>query len=171
MKKAAVYTRGGDKGQTSLLSGERVPKCSLRVEAYGIIDETTSVLGLARALASREDVKATIYKVQQLMSLMMADVASLNLPEPYIKEEHVTILEQTIDKFDALLQPLTHFLVPGDTEAAAALDIARTTTRRAERALLRVVDAGDEVNHQVLVCLNRISDLCFILARVEVEVK
>lgn len=171
MKKAAVYTRGGDKGQTSLLSGERVPKCSLRVEAYGIIDETTSALGLARALASREDVKATIYKVQQLMSLMMADVASLNLPEPYIKEEHVTILEQTIDKFDALLQPLTHFLVPGDTEAAAALDIARTTTRRAERALLRVVDAGDEVNHQVLVCLNRISDLCFILARVEVEVK
>ena len=171
MKKAAVYTRGGDKGQTSLLSGERVPKCSLRVEAYGIIDETTSVLGLARALASREDVKATIYKVQQLMSLMMADVASLNLPEPCIKEEHVTILEQTIDKFDALLQPLTHFLVPGDTEAAAALDIARTTTRRAERALLRVVDAGDEVNHQVLVCLNRISDLCFILARVEVEVK
>ncbi|MDD3396825.1 MAG: ATP:cob(I)alamin adenosyltransferase, partial [Acidaminococcaceae bacterium] len=106
MKKAAVYTRGGDKGQTSLLSGERVPKCSLRVEAYGIIDETTSALGLARALASREDVKATIYKVQQLMSLMMADVASLNLPEPYIKEEHVTILEQTIDKFDAWLQPL-----------------------------------------------------------------
>ena len=78
--------------------------------------------------------------------------------------------ESTIDKFDALLQPLNHFIIPGDTVAAAALDIARTTTRRAERCLLRLAET-EEVNPNVLICLNRLSDLCFILGRVESEVK
>lgn len=167
--KASVYTRTGDKGTTGLLSGERVPKHSLRVEAYGTIDEVNSALGLARASVKREDVKETIYKVQQLLMSLMADVASLNLPEPYITNEHVKILEQTIDKFDSLLKPLARFLIPGDTLGAAGLDLARTVTRRAERACLRVAEK-EEVNENVLVCLNRISDLCFILSRVEVEV-
>ena len=170
MTKAKVYTRTGDKGSTSLLSGERVSKCSLRVEAYGNIDEITSALGLARATVVREDVKATILKLQQLLMSIMADVASLNLKEPYIKPDHVTILEQTIDQYDAMLEPLAHFIIPGDTQGAAALDIARTTTRRAERALLRAKEDGDEINNDVLLCLNRLSDLCFILSRVEVEV-
>ncbi len=170
MKKAAVYTRSGDKGLTSLLSGERVSKCSLRVEAYGNIDEICSALGLARASVVREDVKATIFKCQQLLSLLMADVASLNLETPYITEDHVKIMEQTIDQFDAMIEPLTKFIIPGDTLGAGALDIARTTTRRAERALLRVVENDEQVNPNTLIVLNRLSDLCFILARVEVEV-
>lgn len=168
--KASVYTRTGDKGTTGLLSGERVPKHSLRVEAYGSIDEINSALGLARASAAREDVKETIYKVQQLLMSLMADVASLNLPEPYITHEHVAILEGTIDTFDAMLKPLARFIIPGDTQGAAALDLARTVTRRAERACLRVAEK-EEINENVLVCLNRISDLCFILSRVEVEVQ
>lgn len=167
--KAKVYTRTGDKGTTGLLSGERVPKQSLRVEAYGTIDEINSALGLARSFVKRDDVKTTIYKLQQLLMSMMADVASLNLPEPYIKPEHVTVLEQTIDQYDGLLEPLARFLIPGDTQGAAALDMARTITRRGERALLRVAET-EEVNKDVLLCLNRLSDLCFILARVEVEV-
>ena len=170
MKKAAVYTRTGDKGTTGLYTGERVPKQSLRVEAYGTVDEITSALGLARAQATREDVKETILNVQKLLMSVMADIASLNLPEPYIKEEHVKLFESTIDKFDALLQPLNHFIIPGDTVAAAALDIARTTTPRAERCLLRLAET-EEVNPNVLICLNRLSDLCFILGRVESEVK
>ncbi|WP_405379534.1 cob(I)yrinic acid a,c-diamide adenosyltransferase [Phascolarctobacterium sp.] len=170
MKKAAVYTRTGDKGTTGLYTGERVPKQSLRVEAYGTVDEITSALGLARANATREDVKETIFNVQKLLMSIMADVASLNLPEPYIKEDHVKLFESTIDKFDAMLQPLNHFIIPGDTVASAALDIARTTTRRAERCLLRLAET-EEVNPNVLVCLNRLSDLCFILGRVESEVK
>ena len=169
MKKAAVYTRTGDKGTTGLYTGERVPKQSLRVEAYGTV-EITSALGLARAQATREDVKETIFNVQKLLMSVMADIASLNLPEPYIKEDHVKLFESTIDKFDALLAPLGHFIIPGDTVAAAALDIARTTTRRAERCLLRLAET-EEVNPNVLICLNRLSDLCFILARVETEVK
>ena len=160
--KAAVYTRTGDKGTTGLYTGERVPKQSMRVEAYGTVDEISSALGLARATVRREDVRETIYKVQQLLMSLMADIASLNLPEPYIKEEHV--------KFDNMLQPLSHFIIPGGTPGSAALDIARTTTRRAERCLLRLSET-EEVNQQVLICLNRLSDLCFILSRVEVEVE
>jgi cob(I)alamin adenosyltransferase len=91
------------------------------------------------------------------------------LPKPYITEEHVTLLEHTIDQYDAMLQPLTHFLIPGDTKGSAALDLARTVTRRAERQLLRLNDE-EPINHNVLVCINRLSDLCFILGRVESEV-
>lgn len=169
MIKAAVYTRTGDKGTTGLYTGERVSKHSLRVEAYGTVDEITSALGLARATVTRQDVKGTILKVQQLLMSLMADIASMNLPEPYIKEEHVKMLESTIDKYDAMLEPLGHFIIPGDTLGAAALDIARTTTRRAERCALRLAEE-EPVNQQALIALNRLSDLCFILARVEAEV-
>jgi len=169
MAKAAVYTRTGDKGTTGLYTGERVPKWSTRVEAYGNIDEIDSALGLARALCKRPDVKATIYNIQQLLASMMADVASLNLPQPYITESHVETFEHTIDEFDAKLQPLRHFIIPGDTPGAGALDIARTTARRAERQLLRLNEESP-VNPQLLICINRLSDLCFILARVEAEV-
>ena len=165
-----VYTKTGDKGTTSLLSGERVEKDTLRVETYGTVDELDSVLGMARAFAKREDVQETIYSLQKLLGMIMADVASLNLKEPYITNEHVVILEQTIDKFDALLQPLTKFLIPGDTQGAAMLDLARTVARRTERRLISLAKQ-ETINNNVLICLNRISDLCFILSRVEVEVK
>ena len=170
MTKAAVYTRTGDKGTTGLYTGERVSKHSLRVEAYGTVDEITSALGLARATVTRQDVKDT--KGHVSMSDFMInnfDIASINLPEPYIKEEHVKMLESTIDKYDAMLEPLGHFIIPGDTLGAAALDIARTTTRRAERCALRLAEE-EPVNQQALIALNRLSDLCFILARVEAEV-
>lgn len=170
MTKAAVYTRTGDKGTTGLYTGQRVAKQSLRVEAYGSIDEITSTLGLARAHSTRDDVKDTIFSVQKLLMSMMADVASIDLPEPYIKEEHVKLFEDTIDKFDAYLQPLRAFVIPGANPAAAFLDLARTTTRRAERSLLRLAEQ-EKVNQNVLVCINRLSDLCFILERVETELK
>lgn len=169
MSKAAVYTRTGDKGTTGLYTGERVSKTSARVEAYGTLDEINSALGLARASVQRGDVRETILNVQKLLMSMMADVASLNLPQPYITEEHVKLFESTIDTFDGMLQPLSHFLIPGETLGAAALDIARTTTRRAERQLLRLA-AEEAVNPQLLICVNRLSDLCFILGRVEIEV-
>lgn len=170
MTKAAVYTRTGDKGTTGLYTGERVPKHSLRVEAYGTVDEITSALGLARALATRQDVKATILSVQNTLMSLMADVASINLPQPYITDYNIKQIEQTIDSFDAKLEPLCRFLLPGDTVAAGALDIARTTCRRAERQLLRLNEV-EPINPNVLIYVNRLSDLCFILGRVEAEVK
>lgn len=165
-----VYTKTGDKGTTSLLSGERVEKDTLRVDAYGTVDELDSILGMARAFVTNADVRDTIYSLQKLLGLLMADVASLKLAQPYMTQEHITILEQTIDKYDALLEPLTKFLIPGDTQGAAMLDLARTVARRAERRLITLAKQ-EEVNNCVLICLNRISDLCFILSRVEVEVK
>lgn len=165
-----VYTKTGDKGTTGLLSGERVEKDSLRVNVYGTIDELDSALGMARAFVVRSDVKENIYNLQKLLGLMMADVASLNLKEPYITAEHIATIEQSIDKFDAMLEPLRHFIIPGDTQGAAMLDLARTVARRAERLCISL-SKQEQVNNNVLICLNRISDFCFIMARVEVEVK
>lgn len=165
-----VYTKTGDKGTTGLLSGERVEKDCLRVNVYGTIDELDSALGMARAFVVRDDVKESIYNLQKLLGLMMADVASINLQEPYITAEHITTIEQSIDKFDALLEPLRHFIIPGDTQGAAMLDLARTVARRAERLCISL-SKQEQVNNNVLICLNRISDFCFIMSRVEVEVK
>ncbi len=167
---AKVYTRTGDKGTTGLYTGERVGKDSPRVEAYGSIDELNSALGLSRAFARRPDVKETVYDLQKLLMSMMADVASLNAKSHNITQEHVLLLETTIDQYDALLKPLSKFIIPGDTHGAAALDIARTTARRAERHLLRL-NREEAINDHVLVAMNRISDLCFILARVEAEIE
>ncbi|WP_312203453.1 cob(I)yrinic acid a,c-diamide adenosyltransferase [Anaerospora hongkongensis] len=164
-----VYTKTGDKGQTGLYTGERVDKDSVRVEAYGMVDEADSALGMARAIAVNPEVKTTIYDLQKLLWSLMADVASVGA-EPRITGKEVQQLEALIDKFDAELPPLTSFLVPGDTASSAALDIARTVTRRAERQLWRL-SRQEELSGEGLVFLNRLSDLCFVLARVEINGK
>lgn len=164
-----VYTKTGDKGQTGLYTGERVDKDSVRVEAYGMVDEADSALGMARAIAVNPEVKTTIYDLQKLLWSLMADIASVGA-EPRITGKEVQQLEALIDKFDAQLPPLTSFLVPGDTVSSAALDIARTVTRRAERQLWRL-SRQEELSGEGLVFLNRLSDLCFVLARVEINGK
>lgn len=165
-----VYTKTGDKGTTGLLTGERIKKTSARVEAYGTVDEVTSALGLARATCTKPEVKEAVFKLQKLLMLVMADLASTGNQERYITAEHVTALEQMIDEFDAKLPPLKSFIVPGDTPGAAALDLARTVTRRAERQTLRLqAEEADAVNEQLLIGLNRLSDLCFVLSRLESE--
>jgi len=169
MKKASVYTRTGDKGTTGLYTGERIAKNSMRVEAYGNVDEITSALGLARVTATRDDIRETILELEKKLSSLMADLASINLSEPYIKESDVKEIESMIDDYDDMLEPLSNFLLPGNTLAEAALDMARTSTRRAERQLLRLA-AQEDVNPNVLIYINRVSDLCFIMGRVESEI-
>lgn len=166
-----VYTKTGDKGTTGLLSGERIKKTSVRVEAYGTVDEVNSALGLARANCTKPAVKEAIFKLQKLLMLIMADLASTGSHESYVTAEHVTTLEQMIDEFDAKLPPLKNFIVPGDTPGAAALDLARTVTRRAERQTLRLKEQEGEaaINEQLLISLNRLSDLCFVMSRFETE--
>lgn len=166
---AKVYTRTGDRGQTSLYTGERVSKGSLRVETYGTIDEVDSVLGSARAFVVHQNVKETIFKIQKDLWLLMADVASLG-KEPNISSDHVKDLEQTIDKYMEELEPLDHFLVPGETQGAAFLDVARAVVRRAERSMWRLSET-EEVHESGIRYLNRLSDLCFTLSRYETEVK
>lgn len=164
-----VYTRTGDRGKTSLYTGERVSKDSLRVEAYGSVDEADSVLGQARAFAIHENVKSTIYKLQKDLWMLMADVASVG-NEPNIKPEDVTELERLIDSYTESLQPLDHFLVPGETKSESFLNAARSVVRRAERAMWRL-NESEPVNEVDIRYLNRLSDLCFTLGRYESEVK
>ena len=164
-----VYTRTGDRGKTSLYTGERVSKDSLRVEAYGSGDEADSVLGQARAFAVHENVKSTIYKLQKDLWMLMADVASVG-NEPNIKPEDVTELERLIDSYTESLQPLDHFLVPGETKSESFLNAARSVVRRAERAMWRL-NESEPVNEVDIRYLNRLSDLCFTLGRYESEVK
>lgn len=164
-----VYTRTGDRGKTSLYTGKRVSKDSLRVEAYGSVDEADSVLGQARAFAVHENVKSTIYKLQKDLWMLMADVASVG-NEPNIKPEDVTELERLIDSYTESLQPLDHFLVPGETKSESFLNAARSVVRRAERAMWRL-NESEPVNEVDIRYLNRLSDLCFTLGRYESEVK
>ena len=161
-----VYTKTGDKGTTGLLTGERIEKDSVRVEAYGTIDEINSALGLARVWCTKTDVKDIIYSAQKTLMMIMADLASIHSDTHYISEENSRQLEQLIDKLDAQLPPLQAFIIPGGNAGAAALDLARTVTRRAERQVLRL-SRQEEVNKHILITLNRLSDLCFMLARVE----
>jgi cob(I)alamin adenosyltransferase len=161
-----IYTKTGDQGTTGLYTGERIPKDSLRVEAYGTVDEITAILGVARSQCENKAVKSTIYDLQKLLMSLMAQLASNGSDCHYVTAEQVSLLEQTIDSYDAQLPPLKAFLISGDSVGAACLDQARTVTRRAERQVWRLarVEAVDEL---VLVFLNRLSDLCFVLGRME----
>jgi cob(I)alamin adenosyltransferase len=163
-----IYTKTGDAGQTSLLSGERVDKDSLRVETYGTIDEITSTLGMAKVWSKHPEVCETILNIQKTLMLAMADLASIDGQTAYITPEHISLFENSMDHFDKTLPPLTEFLIPGGNAGAAALDLARTVARRAERQALRLAKQ-EQVNAHLLILLNRLSDLCFILMRTELE--
>ena len=160
-----VYTKTGDAGKTGLLTGERIEKNSLRVEAYGTVDEFTSALGMARVFCIKEEVREQIYKLQKLNMLLMADLASQQ-PVTYMQPEHLAELETAIDQIENRLPPLTAFLIPGESKGSAALDCARTTARRAERRVWELVEAG-ETDASLAVLLNRLSDFCFVLLRLE----
>jgi cob(I)alamin adenosyltransferase len=118
-------------------------------------------------MCSKEKVQTAIYEVQKMLMLLMAELASTG-DAVYIHNEHVEALEHAIDSFSAELPPLKEFIIPGGNMGAAALDIARTTTRRAEREALSL-SREEKVSQTVLICLNRVSDLCFVLERSELE--
>ena len=160
-----IYTKTGDKGLTSLYTGERVEKNSLRVQVYGAIDEADSALGIARAFVEVDDVREKIFALQKLLPRLMADFASLNR-EPTITFDDVDKLESDMDELENSLPPLREFLIPGATKGGAFLDLARTITRRAERLSCEL--AKTEPIHEVdKIFLNRLSDYCFLLMRKE----
>jgi len=160
-----IYTKTGDKGLTSLYTGERVEKNSLRVQVYGAIDEADSALGIARAFVAAEDVREKIFAVQKLLPRLMADFASLNR-EPTITSDDVKNLEAEMDALESSLPPLREFLIPGKTKGGAFLDLARTITRRAER-LACELSKTESVHESDKIFLNRLSDFCFLLMRKE----
>lgn len=160
-----IYTKTGDAGLTSLYTGERVEKNSLRVQVYGAIDEADSALGLARAFVEREDVREKIFALQKTLPRLMADFASLNR-EPTITVDDVTKFETEMDALESSLPPLREFLIPGNSKGGAFLDLARTITRRAER-LACELSKSEPVHESDKIFLNRLSDYCFLLMRRE----
>jgi cob(I)alamin adenosyltransferase len=165
MRITRVYTRGGDAGETSLVGGERVSKASPRVDSYGDVDELNSVIGLARAKLQDSEVDDTLGIIQNDLFTVAADLASPpNVEVPRVGEPFINSLESMSDRYNAELGPLKEFVLPGGCEAGALLHLARTVARRAERRVVALA-ALEEVNPQVVVYLNRLSDLLFILAR------
>lgn len=163
----SVYTKTGDKGLTSLYTGERVPKNSLRVKTYGTIDEVNSAFAMVRATCKNDRVREIVLQLQKNNGLLMADLASLG-NAPLINEASVAVIESIIDEVEAKVPPFTGFIIPGESQAGAFLDMARTIARRAERALLDLAEAEPEGVHESnRLYINRMSDLCFVLMRLE----
>jgi cob(I)alamin adenosyltransferase len=166
---ARIYTRTGDKGETGLIGGARVSKDSLRVEAYGNVDELNSVLGIARAFLNDKELGDLLVEIQNDLFIVGADLASTGNASqrnvPRISSEKVVAMERTIDKFEAELSALKAFILPGGGVAGSLLHNARTVARRAER---RIVTLGKEeaINEQLVPYMNRLSDLLFVMARV-----
>jgi cob(I)alamin adenosyltransferase len=166
-----IYTKTGDAGETGLFGGGRVPKNHPRVEAYGDVDELNAVVGLARSLEALPKVDEVLVSVQRDLFAIGALLATPNrekmrehLEKARIDEERIGQLEAAIDSADRELEPLRAFIVPGGTQKAAALHVARTVCRRAERRVVELSGAED-IPSLVIIYLNRLSDLLFTLAR------
>ena len=160
-----VTTKTGDKGQTSLFTGERVDKDHRRVEVYGNVDMLASALGMARAFVEKEDVKERVLNLQKKLGMLMADFASIGQP-PMITDEMLAELEADEDAIEKSLPPLRVFLIPGETKGGAMLDFARTTARTAERRAWSL--RREEDVHEIDIrFLNRMSDYIFLLMRLE----
>jgi cob(I)alamin adenosyltransferase len=169
-----IYTRKGDNGTTSLWYGGRVAKTDPRTEAYGSIDEANSALGVARSLCAEDqaDLHQTILSLQRELFVAGAELATapdasdrLQDGVSRITDEMVDALEPQIDRYMNQVELPPHFVIPGGTELAVALDVARATIRRAERRTVELRDSDGLASEAVLRYLNRASDLAFALAR------
>lgn len=169
-----IYTKTGDKGETSLYGGNRVSKASARVEGYGTIDELNSFIGLAKAEISEPQVLAQLQKIQFDLFTLGSEAATptekmilangKSRLDLMISETEITELEQWMDAYDAQLEPLQFFILPSGGRAAASLHVCRTVCRRAERAMV-FLNETEEVRPELIKYLNRLSDYLFILAR------
>ena len=164
-----IYTRTGDKGQTSLIGGTRVPKYHPRIEAYGTIDELKSYIGIIRDHDISEVSKSLLLEIQDRLFTIESQLAhdpeiKLNRPLPEISEDDITRLEKAIDSMNEALSPLSSFILPGGHVAVSHCHVARCICRRAERITIRLSELHP-VNPLNIKYLNRLSDYLFVLAR------
>ena len=170
-----IYTKAGDGGETRLVGGQKVPKDSPRIEAYGTVDELSSCLGLARAALATAPVPAGAAELSQVIRRIQNELFNLGsdlatLPEdrhpkqPLIEARHVTALERDLDGWNDALPALRSFVLPGGGWVASTLHLARTVCRRAER-LVVALQATEAVGAEVLPYLNRLSDALFVMSR------
>lgn len=166
-----IYTKTGDKGKTGLLDGTRVYKSDTRIEAYGTVDEVVSAIALARSFALKEEVSEILKRVERELFFLASELA---IPEPRgtlkntITEEHIAWLENKIDKIMTKTSLNNDFIVPGPYKSSASIHMARTIARRAERQAVRL-DLEVPIRREILVYLNRLSDLLFALAKYQEE--
>ena len=175
MKKSLVYTRTGDKGTTSLVGGERVPKTHQRIECYGTTDELNSFIGLLEDAVTEEADKDFLRFIQHKMfsigSYLATDQKNTELKmESRITGDTIRRIEAEIDRLDSALPPLKNFVLPAGGRATSLAHVCRTVCRRAERQIYRLAET-DGVEDNVLVFINRLSDYFFILARKECILK
>ncbi len=166
-----IYTKKGNKGKTSLLSGKRVDKDNLRVEAYGTIDELTTSLGISGTFTREEQLSKIIVSIQNRLFHLAAELAtpqespkSIVQRIEKIEEKDITSLEKIIDDLSDQLPSLKNFILPGGSKASSFLHQSRTICRRAERRIISLTKS-DEVNPEIIRFLNRLSDLLFVMAR------
>ncbi|HEY2026346.1 MAG TPA: cob(I)yrinic acid a,c-diamide adenosyltransferase [Gemmatimonadaceae bacterium] len=167
-----IYTKTGDRGDTGLFGGGRVPKDDLRVEAYGDVDELNAVLGMARSVEMMPRIDEVLVPIQRdlfaigaLLATPDREKMAQHLEKARIDDARIAELEDAIDDGEAELEPLRAFILPGGTPKAAALHVARTVCRRAERHVVRL-QREVELPPLAIIYLNRLSDLLFTLARV-----
>ena len=168
-----IYTRTGDAGDTALFGGGRVPKSDPRVDAYGDVDELNAAIGFARSIEPLPRIDEVLLPVQRDLFGLGALLATPDLEKmkeqlrkARIDDDRIAGLERAIDAGEKELEPLRSFIVPGGTPKAAALHLARTVCRRAERRVVQLAAGAPDIPPVVVVYLNRLSDLLFVLARV-----
>ena len=170
-----VYTKTGDVGTTGLGSGQRVPKDSARIEAYGTVDELNSQIGAGLAVGLNEAIAPALSKIQNELFHLGSDLCileedKLRLPVPEIGARHIEALEKLMDRLSEELPPLDNFILPGGSRGAAALHVARTVCRRAERLVI-ALSRQEKVGSFTVPYLNRLSDALFVMARHENRVR
>ncbi len=169
----SIATRTGDNGTTALMYGRRVPKNHIRVEAYGSVDELNAALGVARASAEQEFVRSNLLVIQNDLVVLMGELAVAREDlERYVKGGYTLVTPALTAKLDALVKEIEAqqvsfkgWATPGATLNSAALDVARTVCRRAERRVCDLSGAGEMANDEIIIFLNRLSDLLWLLAR------
>ena len=163
-----IYTKGGDKGQTSLYGGRRVSKDDIRIESYGTVDELNSHIGhLLSVVPDDFDQRSILIEIQNQLFTIGSNLASdpqKNLPVPNLNEEDIVKLEHAMDSMDASLKPLTAFVLPGGSAANSVAHVCRTVTRRAERRMISLSKI-EKVNPILIKYINRLSDYFFMVAR------
>jgi cob(I)alamin adenosyltransferase len=170
----SIATKTGDAGKTALMYGKRVPKTHLRVEAYGTLDELNSAIGLARATSTEKLVRDIAFSVQKELVTLMGELAVADEDrDRFLKDGYDVVSAAMVDRLTDVVNDLEknyhitfkHWATPGNNLSSAALDVARTTCRRAERRVVALADTADYVNPETIRYLNRLSDVLWLFAR------
>lgn len=173
-KKLSIATKQGDKGNTSLMYGRKVPKDNLRVEAYGAVDELNASLGLVRASIKDKETKEQILKIQKDMFLISLELATtlydeINLPKERISEEHIVFLDKILNGLEQNYDFTREWAIPGDNFNSALFDLSRTICRRSERHVVTLDYNELLTNKAIIKYLNRLSDILWLWARKEAK--